>query len=189
MSESARTNPPIFPRLERLPFATGVFIAALAWTVTALSSVILYTGLDWPKIAIGALAVFAASAVSGLIGFMFGVPKGPSGDVEGQRANYVYFRPNTNLEQVSDWLTKIIVGVGLIEFRQIGGLVVDLGRTVGTVIGDLQGKPGSGTVFAIGLMAATAAINFLVAYMWTTTTLYSVYTTHIARTIPRSAPD
>jgi len=30
---------------------------------------------------------------------------------------------NTNLEQISDWLTKILVGVGLTQLREIPGQV------------------------------------------------------------------
>jgi hypothetical protein len=34
--------------------------------------------------------------------------------------------PNTNIETVSDWLTKIIVGVGLIHLKDIGAFLDSL---------------------------------------------------------------
>ena len=54
-----------------------------------------------------------ASLLAGtLFGFLFGIPKlnrnyNPRGD-EGRATKYT---PNTNLEDISDWLTKIIIGV------------------------------------------------------------------------------
>jgi hypothetical protein len=56
-------------------------------------------------------------ASGALVGFIFGVPRWiqPAGAVE--RARY---EPNTNIEQLSDWLTKILVGVGLVQLHQLG---------------------------------------------------------------------
>jgi hypothetical protein len=109
-----------------LPFALGIFLSACVWTLAVVGSVICYTGLVFAKLSVGLLAAFAASAVGGMIGFLFGVPKGPSDSNDQQRSGF-YYRPNTNLEQVSDWLTKIIVGVGLIQFRAIGSVIYGLG--------------------------------------------------------------
>lgn len=70
----------------------------------------------------------ASSLVGGFIGFLFGIPKSL------QRANdndsvlelsvsskekARYYSNNTNLEQISDWLTKIIVGVSLTQIPLI----------------------------------------------------------------------
>ncbi|MCE5206015.1 MAG: hypothetical protein LLF80_07945 [Porphyromonadaceae bacterium] len=57
-----------------------------------------------------------------LFGFLFGIPKlnrnyDPRGD-EGRTTKYT---PNTNLEDVSDWLTKIIIGVTLTQLTKIPG--------------------------------------------------------------------
>jgi glucosamine-6-phosphate deaminase len=63
---------------------------------------------------------------------LFGIPRslaGPEG-AEDKAAAGAY-RPNTNLEQISDWLTKILVGVGLVQFTTLaqhaGDLVTFLG--------------------------------------------------------------
>ena len=42
---------------------------------------------------------------------------------------------NTNLEQISDWLTKIIVGVGLVELKKLPSYIARAGRYVGTAFG------------------------------------------------------
>ena len=44
--------------------------------------------------------------------------------------------PNTNLEQISDWLTKIIVGVGLVEIWAVIEWFDDIGTTAGPAIWD-----------------------------------------------------
>jgi hypothetical protein len=56
----------------------------------------------------------AAGFTGGLLGFIFGVPKTlavGSRTAGGGPANTS--RTNTNLEQISDWLTQILVGAGL----------------------------------------------------------------------------
>ena len=167
----------IFPPKEDVVerFAVGIFVTGAGWTVIVVGGVLLYTGFDGPKISMAMLATLAASAVGGLTGFLFGVPKGPSDRDEQQRSGFFY-RPNTNLEQVSDWLTKIIVGVGLIQAREIGGIIDQVGTRVGTAVGDLPGVKGSGTVFAIGLMVTAKSLTFLIADTWTISNLYAIYT-------------
>src|SRR5262249_61299843 len=71
----------------------------------------------------------AAALTGGLLGFLFGVPRSPApqeGMSEGAPPPHgrKLYRANTNLEQISDWLTKILVGVGLTQIAAIG----DAGR-------------------------------------------------------------
>lgn len=55
-----------------------------------------------------------ASAMTGtFIGFLFGIPKQTAKNVEGR------YTSNTNLEEISDWLTKILVGLGLTQLGSI----------------------------------------------------------------------
>ena len=69
------------------------------------------------------LILSLASLLSGaLFGFLFGIPRlnrnyDPREDY-GQTTKYM---PNTNLEDVSDWLTKIIIGVTLTQLTKIPG--------------------------------------------------------------------
>lgn len=80
----------------------------------------------------------ACLIAGGFIGFLFGIPRilqsdtaanaaasapaGPSppkgGAVAGQQVPSNY-RPNTNLDQISEWLTKIIVGLGLVNLQKV----------------------------------------------------------------------
>ncbi|MDB5692933.1 MAG: hypothetical protein JWO81_1996 [Alphaproteobacteria bacterium] len=63
------------------------------------------------------LWAMACIAVGALTGFLFGVPRANPAAATGP------FLHNTNVEAVSDWLTKILVGVGLVNFQAIGGFV------------------------------------------------------------------
>jgi len=76
-----------------------------------------------------ALWAMMCLAVGGLVGFLFGVPRV---SLQGQFTH----RPNSNIEVLSDWLTKIIVGVGLLQFYSLGKFLDkvsgDLGRSVGS---------------------------------------------------------
>ena len=52
-----------------------------------------------------------------IVGFLFAYPRTLQGDSD-KKSPYEQ-RVNTNLEQISDWLTKIIVGLGLVELKEI----------------------------------------------------------------------
>jgi hypothetical protein len=101
----------------------------------------MYVGLDYERAAVGILSLYAASALGTLGGFLFGIPKANSEMHSTGRSRRNLFLPNTNSEQVSDWLTKIIVSVGLIQFRQIGAALGAVGAAVGAAIQRPQDAP------------------------------------------------
>jgi hypothetical protein len=72
----------------------------------------------------GSLSLFAFGA---LIGFFFGVPRvGQQAGSAGSSVTSASLTPNTNLEQISDWITKIVLGLGLVELYKIGPAIRDL---------------------------------------------------------------
>jgi hypothetical protein len=83
-----------------------VTIFSLIDLVLGLVFILCHAGLSKAS-ASWMLAAGAFFAVGITIGFMFGLPKTPHPEV------------NTNLEQISDWLTKILVGVGLTQLTNI----------------------------------------------------------------------
>jgi hypothetical protein len=72
-------------------------------------------------------------------------------------------RPNTNLEDISDWLTKILVGVGLTQLASIGD---GLRRLSSAVAPSLGGTANSGA-FGLALMITYSLVGFMVGYLWT----------------------
>ena len=112
------------------------------------------------------LTAAAAAGVGGLLGFLFGIPRAgdapadsdADGGEEGKPAGPRTLRPNTNLERVSDWLTKMLIGVGLAEAREIAGGLKRVSQWLAPAFG------GSAPLVAVCLV--TFAIwGFFAAYL------------------------
>ena len=61
--------------------------------------------------------VYACLAVGSLLGFVFGIPRAISATLTVAQQARTGLSANTNIEQISDWLTKLLVGVGLVELK------------------------------------------------------------------------
>ncbi|MGW2034701.1 hypothetical protein [Streptomyces sp. NPDC001811] len=146
-------------------------IGALAGT--GLLSLLLYaTRCREPVTVIGSgLAISVATAVSGgLLGFLFGVPRASTacgqetGAVGGTAgAPHPTYTANTNLEQVSDWLTKLLIGAGL---TQLGAVSSAAGRLLATLAPSLGDRPDS-KAFAAALVLGFLCIGFLTGWLLT----------------------
>jgi CheY-like chemotaxis protein len=104
------------------------------------------------------LYLFAATASFALLGLVFAVPRARA---EGDETAPGRFLSNSNLEQISDWLTKILVGAGLVQLRALPGALRSLGDYLGE---DLTMKNGSRA--AVALTVYGAGIGFVFAYLW-----------------------
>jgi hypothetical protein len=86
----------------------------------------------------------------------------------GREAAVRSFEPSTNLAEISDWLTKLLLGAGLVSLTRLGR---PLGRLIHTVARGL-GPHGAATGAAIDTAAAIligyAVLGFLVGYLATT---------------------
>lgn len=112
--------------------------------------------------------LFAATVTGGLLGFLFGLPKqvqasapgpqdpspSPAGNKPGPSVAAA-FKGNSNLEEVSDWVTKIIVGLGLVEattlYQKLTGAADAFKQQVP------NGIVGADTVFLTIVIAASCA--------------------------------
>jgi len=78
------------------------------------------------------------------------------------------FEPSTNLAEISDWLTKLLLGAGLVSLTRLGH---PLGRLINTVARGL-GPRGVATSAAVDMAAAVligyAVLGFLAGYLATT---------------------
>jgi len=97
-----------------------------------------------------------------LIGFLFGVPRlRASTNPSQQTSASGGFIPNTNLEQISDWLTKIIVGASLVQLKEISSGIYALSKTIS------EGTGGAvPTGVCGGLLVYFACAGFLWGYLW-----------------------
>jgi uncharacterized membrane protein len=94
-------------------------------------------------------------ATGAFIGFLFGVPR--VNPAAGENSD---LRPNTNIETVSDWLTKILVGVGLINLKQIGDFLNSMSS-------ELNGSLKAGESFALALIVYFFVVGLIQGYLLT----------------------
>ena len=109
----------------------------------------------------------AASLILGvLVGFIFGIPKTskPSSDssTPGRANPDVVYSLNTNLEEISDWLTKMLVGVGLVQLTAVPGYVSRIASYWETSIG--KQFPAA---YVAALLTFFSLAGFLIGYLWT----------------------
>lgn len=111
--------------LKKLSLAAWSLLAIGAFVIGGLTVV----ALEVPERWLALLWALVGLALGSLVGFLFGIPRvfqtagqgppeGPE-SLHGDRSFGYRLLLNTNLEQVSDWLTKIIVGVGLVELHDL----------------------------------------------------------------------
>lgn len=75
----------------------------------------------------------------------------------------IRYSVNSNLEQISDWLTKIIVGVGLTQLHNLPGLA---SRAARFLAGGLNSNAQE-RAFAIGLILYFGVLGFVAGYVTT----------------------
>lgn len=124
---------------------------------------------------LGFLLAVAGLLVGGLLGFLFGIPRtlqqapAPSGGAEpeplaeGHDAERPEYRGNTNLEQISDWLTKMLVGVALTQFDDF----IDFLRRAVNFLAPGFGRLAISRPFILGLLLFFPTCGFLLGYLLT----------------------
>ena len=115
-------------------------------------------GSTWSIFVVGATAAAAALLLGTILGFLFGLPR-----TVVKQDSEALLATNTNLDQISDWLTKILVGLGLVEIGRLAHGLNGLASSLGQALGN-----GSGAhTFSIGMLVYSLADGFLVGYLWT----------------------
>jgi hypothetical protein len=138
-------------------FATGIS----GWTRAA-------------NICVGLMTAGAACGVGGLLGFIFGVPyrrESSDGNRENAqnhegildaRNSSSQYRPNAALEQISEWLSKMLVGAGLVELTSFPAKLDNLAKYISRGIG-------GGTqaeTFSLAALIYFATCGFIFGFIW-----------------------
>jgi hypothetical protein len=148
-----------------------------AWQICGLIAIVGFSAAIEPwslsspaglrPVMMAALIAGAAMFCGFIVGFLFGIPKSRSLDViatnDATRSGEVQLTPNTNLEQISDWLTKILVGVGLAQVKEIGP---SLWRIADVLAEGMGGPPGV-KPFIVAIIIYYVPCGFLSGYFWT----------------------
>jgi hypothetical protein len=161
--------------------------------IAGLASIVSYSLQSKEPLAVmGAAIIIAGAALvsGGLLGFLFGIPRTlqsrqNGGDISDShkssnlndqpsiheefdiKPSTIGYEANTNLEQISDWLTKILVGVGLIQISSITTNLEVLAIKLKPTLGNTESSPS----FAIALIIYFSVLGFIVGYLWTRLTL------------------
>src|SRR3954453_13267636 len=157
----------------------GVVIIATSMTVAmAVVSALLTvsTGRNGGAADVGVgvaafLLFVAAAAVGAALGFLFGLPRARFTDqlashdasASENKAPGGHYLANSNLIKVSDWLTTIVIGLGLVN---LGSAVPALRTLAGALEAPLGGAPYAGAVGVSALMAGCIG-GFVLVYLYT----------------------
>lgn len=153
------------PGRRTMDWRIGLYGCGAAGAVTqALYASSFGSARQFATVLAGGGAVAVAAMLAGvLVGFLFGMPRALAADgnnsdqPQGER-----YQSNTNLEQISDWLTKILVGVTLVQIGRAPGGLARLGRNLSPLYGGRADSPG----FALATVGLFAAGGFLWSYLW-----------------------
>lgn len=141
-------------------FATAVGIAVLAIGIYALT-----TPGAWPVFATAVMVGGASLVGAAILGFLFGVPRALATPTPAPPANNAASSntPNTNLEQVSDWLTKVLLGATLTQLGNIANAASHLFSAEAPALGGGMGA----TVMAGAITVYMAGVGFLFGWLMT----------------------
>jgi len=126
-------------------------------------------GVSVRSVMVSLLWLLACLVAGGGLGFLFSIPKVTQSNnkkVEDSVNDVVYhLHVNSNLTEISDWLTKIIVGLGLVNLVKIPPYFQSVAMTLSNGI-DTDDKSSS-LAFAYGLIACYTILGFLFGYLFT----------------------
>jgi hypothetical protein len=123
----------------------------------------------FPLLGLSFTVAFASLFCGGILGFLFGIPK-KAQTATAATTSTKDFKDNTNLEDISDWLTKIIVGITLIQFNKIEAkfnvLCISLKKSFSLYFDSNFAYSYSGSLITFYFLC-----GFLAVYLWARTYL------------------
>lgn len=129
---------------------------------------------------VGGLTSGAFASLGAVVGFVFAIPRTTApqviarktdidvgdkraGEVSARSHRMSRFQHNSNLEDISDWLTKILVGVGLTQVRELYDLLWVFVERIAPSLGN----GAYGEVMALSIAVYYSLTGFLFSYLWT----------------------
>lgn len=136
---------------------TSILLCFYGWSVQSAPLLLIETLLGGGSLCVGCL-----------LGFLFGMPRSSVSGVTREGRNSLdiplSYQPSTNLEQVSDWFTKILIGVGLVELRELKTALAGIGNVVAN---SLNPVPAGAYVVTQIVIVVFLVIGFLASFIWT----------------------
>jgi Putative Ig domain len=125
-------------------------------------------GPKFSYLGVALLTAFAAFLIGSLGGFLFGIPKMVSSGQTRQALGPQY-APSSNLAEVSDWLTKLLLGAGLVQLTRLGAPVASLIDNVAHGLYMNKADAEAAKVMAGAILFGYTAVGLLDGYVVTTT--------------------
>lgn len=152
-----------------------VVIFVLSCTVVAL----FVTGHIHGTVAAWILWGLACLGSGSVVGFLFGIPRaapqdktrftssstGATDNIYPEEHSPYRMRPNTNLEEVSDWLTKIIVGLGLVHLQDFENMLYRTAKNAASAMSSNTDPPV--TSLATAMIVSLVIEGFFIGYLYT----------------------
>ena len=142
---------------------TGLIVGiATVWICAAKNNYSVSVSLLW------SMAYFV---LGGLAGFVFGVPKIITDNTTGNQNTITatglkkIIQENTNLTQISDWLTKVIIGVGLVELKQIPPFILNVAKHMAAGLVDNNIAIQNGIIFCAAIIIFFCVWGFVCGYL------------------------
>ncbi|MFT3845837.1 MAG: hypothetical protein QM725_12355 [Lacibacter sp.] len=162
-------------------FTLKILTRVLALGIVAIFFVSFFTAIKgntskglFPVLGLSLAIAFAAAVGGGFLGFLFGIPKSlqknqavsvPDPSAPKAATTNKIFSSNTNLEEISDWLTKIIVGVSLIQLTK---LIEFYNQSCRSLARSFKGYllPDFGFSYSGSIIIFFTVCGFLIVYLW-----------------------
>jgi hypothetical protein len=141
--------------------ALFVLFAAMVFIIVLVAAYAAQINNGWAVFAGGCLVAIGAFAIGALLGLLFGVPH--AGDPSATTKSTWALIPNTSLDQISDWLTKILVGVGLTQLLSIPSRLQELGGYLAPTLGGTATSAG----FSVAVVLSSSVVGFMACFVWT----------------------
>jgi hypothetical protein len=126
-----------------------------------------FTAAFMQTVGVSLLIAGASFLVGALLGFLFGIPRALRVDQSitgAQLAHGQRYAGNSNLEQISDWLTKILIGAGLVQLGVLTTRIGELSNSLGDALGRTDA---TANTVALALILFFFSSGFLVIYVYT----------------------
>ncbi len=125
----------------------GWALSITIWTI--IGSILLLLANQNAKLGVLFLVAYAAFSSSGVFGFILGLKSVNSTD------------ESTHLQQIADWLTKLLLGASLVELDTISIKAYNLSEKLGTHLNsDLA------TYIVLFSLIAFSALGVITGYLW-----------------------
>jgi hypothetical protein len=156
-------------RLSQLTFWLGVL--ALGGPILGIIPIFIYAlttpGTPGSYLGVGLLTALAAFLIGCLVGFLFGIPRVVSSG-QARLGTSSDYSPSSNLAEVSDWLTKLLLGAGLVQLTHLGTPISHLIDHVAAGLHTTPAYSGPAMVMAGAIIFGYVTIGLLDGYVVTT---------------------